>query len=186
MTSLPRPPLGNSAEANWMRRLLNCISERTPKGGRNLRVIQNSDGFSLEQISGGSGFTISTYHYKSMESEFIICRTWDGSNEGSSDIYIGKPPELWFSVDSETIRGDDITYDNYDFDNQTRRAQTTTGAPETQRVTRPYIEDDIIWAAPALSFVDPDDVPDNKEVTLIDLNRAGRTWLAAGSGTTPP
>lgn len=44
---------------------------------------------------GGGG---TRYRVKAVYSTYLVCRTWDGTTEGTSDVYIAKPPHLrWYA-----------------------------------------------------------------------------------------
>jgi hypothetical protein len=69
--------------------------------------------------SGLSSSTVSTdsgakrYRVKGVYSTYLVCRTWDGSTEGASDVYIAKPPHLrWYasSWPGMTIIGTSVTF----------------------------------------------------------------------------
>jgi len=109
-----------------------------------------------------------------METEFIICRSWDGTTEGSVDVKIAKPPKLRFSITSETIDGTDVTYDGYDLTAQTRNATDGT-TTETQVIVPRYLVDDLIFASRANSLATDED---ENPIGLMDENRDARAWAS--------
>ena len=58
---------------------------------------------------------LQTFHFKSDGGDYIICRSWDGTTEGKTDVLIAKIPNLMCGPNAilqETIRG--IVY-NYQY-----------------------------------------------------------------------
>lgn len=116
-----------------------------------------------------------------MQGDYLVCRSWDGTNEGTTDINIAKPAELRASVATETLRGVLMTYSAYDnsLNGQTRHA-TDGQNPETQYVTPPYALNCLLWAVPAATLVNitTGAPPVTKAVALLDLNISSRAWAA--------
>jgi hypothetical protein len=50
------------------------------------------------------------YRLKSVQGDYITCRTWDGTTEGGSDVYLAKPHKLRNSITSQTIDGVTVDY----------------------------------------------------------------------------
>jgi hypothetical protein len=50
------------------------------------------------------------YRLKSVQADYLVCRTWDGTTEGDTDVYIAKEPKLRHSITSETIAGTTYYY----------------------------------------------------------------------------
>lgn len=172
---LPPRPTGSGPDAVFMQwvydtfvmlRMQETPDASTSRTTRGFQVIPNK--------GGGGGISLSTYRFKSMGTNHIVCRTWNGTTEGSSDVKIAKPPEMWFSVTSETLRGETISYSSYDLVNQTRLASKPGLVFETQLITRKYEVNDIIWACAARTFV----TVGSEVLSLIDLNRGARAWMA--------
>lgn len=119
---------------------------------------------------GGSG--AGSYRFKSMQGEYIVCRSWDGTTEGGSDVNIAKPFKLRWSAPSVTIDGQSVTYSSYDLTGQKRTA-TCAGASAYEAITPRYSVDDVIWA----DTVDHTLVTvSGTALTLLDTNRDGRAW----------
>lgn len=73
-------------------------------------------------VEGGAGVSVLTLKVKQLFTTYLRCRTWDGTTEGSTDIYVAKPPIL--------------------------RAEPDFGEDdEAHQVDPPYEVDGIIWAA---------------------------------------
>jgi hypothetical protein len=109
-----------------------------------------------------------------MSTDYIVCRSWDGTTEGSTDVKIAKPPKLRFSIVTETIDGTQIDYSGYDFDAQTRLASDGS-TDETQVIVPRYLVDDLIFASRANSLAMDDD---ENPIGLMDENRDARAWAA--------
>ncbi len=172
--TFPAPTNENTPGGHWLRKLLRaCIASRLlPGNGYFVKVTPT--GTILEIRPGGGGSSKPQPHrFKSMGADHIVCRTWDGTTEGSTDVNIAKPPALWFSVASETLRGTPITYTAYNTTNQSRTATRASGS-ETQLITRAYEVNDIIWAISCKTFVTVASV----ELTLQDNNVNARAWMA--------
>ena len=77
--------------------------EQTTRGIRaHARAVQN------QQVAAAT-----RYRVKGVYSTYLVCRTWDGTAEGGSDVYVAKPPHLrWYATawPGMTIVGDDVTF----------------------------------------------------------------------------
>jgi hypothetical protein len=113
------------------------------------------------QISGGG---LSMFHFKSDGGNFYNCVTWDGINEGSMTISIAKLPKLRISLLTETIEGVvyNYTYAAYASGGVTisYTRSTTGGVNQTDKVTPPYLLDDVLFATGmSTGLVDSSDNP---------------------------
>ncbi len=55
------------------------------------RINRTTQGFSIVQRpGGGSGTSIRTVRLRLVEPEYLICRSWDGTNLGATDLYVAK------------------------------------------------------------------------------------------------
>lgn len=170
---IPPKPSGSdrealNAQAMWE---ANFGAESEISNSRTVKVNSTTKGTFFEVVPSVGGIGIATYRFKSQQNDYIVCRAWQGSAEGTTDVKIAKPPELWFSVTSETLYGTAFTYSAYDLTGQSRTA-TWSGGTENQRIVRPYVLNDLIWAIRANSFV----TASGETIKLIDLNRAARAW----------
>jgi len=181
MIDFPNPPAGSSHERDWMRRLIAACRASRIVPGRGYKLHPQTNGTMLNLIGEpGAGIRISTYRYKSHEEEHIICRSWNGTTEGTEDVKIAKPHELRYSIESAEIGAVFVTYSGYDVLGQQRIATPSGGTAETQLITPRYIPDRLIFAVSAFTDVTIEgDIPeDDEELTLIDLNVGGRAWAA--------
>lgn len=125
-----------------------------------------------QRAPDAASLTIALFRYKSMEDDHVVCRTWDGTNEGETDVKVAKPYLLRSSVTSR----DGITYTYTDAENRTADNGSAT---ETQVIVPSYVADDLIFAARVARGVDVsvEDVP----LLWLDLNVDGRAWAKADS-----
>ena len=78
--------------------------------------------------SGGGGGASGPYRVKDVEDDYLVCRTWDGTSEGTDDVYIAKEYKHRNTLRAETLLGEDHTY--------TYEADTEEADPDQVNVTR--------------------------------------------------
>lgn len=184
--NLPNPPstshvgldlwlarLHDAVRGMWLRNTPDLLLERTPQGTL-VRLARQK-----------SGIKAGLYRFKSMTSEYLVCRSFNGTTEGTTDVNIAKTPKLRGTVLTETLRGVVVNYTAYDFSlaAQTRVATQagTGGITETQYITPPYLVNDLIYAIPATTLVSTPPTgtpPVAQPVGLLDLNIDAREWAA--------
>ena len=115
--------------------------------------------------SGGGGGASGPYRVKSVAGDYLVCRTWDGTTEGASDVFIAKEWKHRNSLTAETIMGQAHTY-GYATDasdpsgmNVIRNDSVVGGATTAERLLPPWVQDEEVMAV------------------------AGRTGVVAGDGT---
>jgi hypothetical protein len=136
------------------------------------------------KVSGGGGFSLFRFKEESPIG-YMRGRSWDGTTEGTTDVYIAKPMKLREPA-SETIDGE--TY-NYSYStngdgNRIRQAVLASDSSdwtEFHIVTPRYSLNDIIVTAPLpagyfAGFIGP------PEITLMDVNVDGRAWCGISGG----
>lgn len=129
---------------------------------------------SLTSVSAGvvslafSG--VQMYRYKSQAGDYIICRTWNGTTEGGSDVEIAKPMKLRNSIVSAVIDGVTVTY-TYGGTFMTRVA-TIAATTEDQVIVPRYLVNDLIFAIDSAGGTAISGALKDK----IDLNVDGRAW----------
>jgi hypothetical protein len=174
----PNPPIQTSLEMQWHRRMNQAARANRIRTSRGLKVRRTPNGIFLQASGGGGRSELSLYRFKSMEDDWIVCRSWDGTNEGDKDIQIAKPYKLQFSIVTETIDDTVVTYSAWDTDAQTRHA-SSGDAPNTieedQVIVPRYLVDDLIYVFPAKTLIKDDN---DKDLGLIDMNLDGRAWAA--------
>jgi hypothetical protein len=135
------------------------------------------------QIKSGSGSGSGSggavqLRYKSMQADYIVCRTWDGATEGSTDINIAKPYLLRASAFTSpatlerTVAGITCTLSAWNSTNQTRTVASSNGTG-TERVSPMYVANDLIYA---VSCDHTGVTVSNVELTLLDGNNDSRKW----------
>lgn len=99
----------------------------------------------------GSSVSISLFKLKSVEDDYLVCREWDGSSEGTTDVYIAKHPELRCSLAEEEVYG--VTHEySYALDGEDPddlnviRTADDGSDTEDQRVVPPWKLDEFIYA----------------------------------------
>lgn len=104
--------------------------------------------------------------------DFMICRSWDGSVEGTVDVPVLKN---WFNRRLPFDGTGSRAGVSYTYDSNVRRRAFYSGGSEIQEVTPDYALGDIIAvdAYPA-SFGDLDNT--GSAIVLIDKNHDGRMW----------
>lgn len=176
----PGPTNTSAAGGSWLNRLrLLALSCRICPGV-GYRIKQQTDaGTVLEIIPGSPGITATLYRFKSMQGDYLVCRSWDGTNEGTTDVNIAKAYKHRHSIITETLRGVAVTYSAWSLTGQTRNATDGTN-PETQYMTPPFNVNDLVWAIPATTLVNitAGSPPVTTAVALLDLNIDGRAWAA--------
>jgi hypothetical protein len=147
-----RPGVFSSARMNQLLRALNALlTMRIVKGPTNQVLI--ADAGTVLQIatgatSGAAGGSASAdkFRIKSYSGTYITCRTWDGTTEGNSDVYVALPPEIRSSIASEVIDGDTYTY-TYTLATQSRVSVRTSDSDSvTEYMTPRFIVDQEILA----------------------------------------
>jgi hypothetical protein len=127
------------------------------------------------QITSGAA---TRYRFKDDLGSSLRCRSWDGTTEGSVDIFIAKRPELWTNIASDVQNGVTYTYSYAagaaDTNGNHYWKRTTTGSDgsgDTDDITPPYLFNKEIFAMgiAAMSL-------DGNSCTLMDTS--GREWGA--------
>jgi hypothetical protein len=174
----PNPPIQTSLEMQWHRRMAQAARAHRIRTGPGIKATRTTSGIILRGAGGGGRTELSLYRFKSMEDDWLVCRTWDGKNEGGKDILIAKPTKLQFSIDKETIDGVEVDYSDYDTDAQTRVASSGVApnvTQETQVIVPRYLMDDLIYVMGAKTLVLDDN---DRDLGLIDMNLDARAWAA--------
>lgn len=137
---------GNNPLARWLNKLRDAVAEATITSVLGGRLQRGAGGTQLiiEPGKGGGG-TPGEYRIKSVQGDYLTCRSWDGTNEGSTDIYIAKAYRLREALTSEG--GYTYTYEA-GFDSLNRkRKKYPTGTPddyEYEVVIPRWIADEVI------------------------------------------
>jgi hypothetical protein len=170
----PRPITGSSSQANWLNRLLRLATENVILPGRGYKIARTTAGTVLEIERGGGGSStgsaVSMFKIKSLEADYLVCRTWDGTDEGDEDVNVARPIKLRNPA-SEVIDGSTINY--VYVSTVDRRAEIdgqTDNSFEAQKIIPRYEIDSVIFAITA-------DTGD-EDVEYLDLNTDARAWAS--------
>lgn len=160
----------SAREWNAVVRAVNMMLKMTGDG-KYIRVNMRTAGPSVELVIGNllGGTGVSPYRIKSIHNDYLTCRSWNGTTDGTTDVLIAKPFLLrhvsnnypWIDTSSlATVNAQEVTVD-------------VSSVEYTWRVTLPYAVDEVIWAtATSLGDVSVSGTP----LTLEDTNRAGHAW----------
>lgn len=126
-------------------------------------------------LLGSGGGAVNQYRFKEMFGDYYRCRTWDGTTEGSNDVYVAKPYYLRRGV----FHGATINSITYTFSsNHTSRwaLNTTNGRTIYQIIVPEYQTDDQIYGA-ALAGGIAATTDAGSPITVVDQNPDGRFWV---------
>lgn len=173
--NLGRPQQGSTITADHLRR----ISDRVNRVGRDERLQDLSASSPVIQVP------LKRFVVKSVSDDHLVCRTWDGTTEGTVDIKVAKPWDLRkkpFHGKTRTIGSNTFTY-NYTSATERTVTKSTSGS-ETQIIIPQYVatgevafKGNEIWAARCDTGAILNEGQSNEErLTLMDANVAGRFW----------
>ena len=185
---IPRKlPIGTAFAAEWNAMVDALKSQRITSGG-GLKMTVTPFGtmpsiqkqWSAPGAPGGAASPVERFRLKSVQGDYITCRTWDGTTEGGSDVKIAKPPKLRRSIASESIEGTTVSYSYASRTNNLdgKRDASAGGVTITEIVMPVYIVNDEIFAAKPLRGTDV--VVSSVELEYLDINVDGRAWGMVG------
>jgi hypothetical protein len=142
---------------------------------------QTTRGVSLVIRPGeGGGGKAQHYRVKSISENYLVCRTWGGTDntadDGTTNIYVARDPELRRSrYDGRTIAfnsdGDSFSA-SYTYSSNTKRTKTVSGTAEEQVIVPYYKTDEtVITAIAATTNLEN---PDGGAITLLEVTQ--RAW----------
>lgn len=150
---------------------------------------QRTDNTTLGKVSvpprmrRGSPLSIGLFKLKSVEDDYLVCREWDGENEGSDDIYIAKNPEIRCSLEAKEIYGVENTYtyevDPADPDELNKIRTATDGSTtEEQRVVPPWTLDELIYGIGPMDtdLVIEGETEEDPDITISLIMLHPRFW----------
>lgn len=170
-------------------RLLDYVREISPSGGRNIRQTRTLNGTLsvAEPPAGGDpGATLRQVRIKEHGNDWMRCRSWNGTIEGTTDIYVARDPELRRTrFDGKTIAyssDGDVFSATFAYTSPTKRTKTIGGVAEEQVIDPYYVIDSVITEASNSTIIncirssDPTGVndPDGKPITLVEVTQ--RAW----------
>ena len=128
--------------------------------------------------SGGGGGASGPYRVKQVMGDYLVCVSWDGTTEGTDDVYIAKEWKHRNSLTGETILGEAHTYtyeadaDDPDGLNVIRHDEVAATSTTTdERLVPPWVQDEEIMAVAAKTGVTTEDGTD---VALLVTGRSGQ------------
>ncbi|HEV2350844.1 MAG TPA: hypothetical protein VG028_13465 [Terriglobia bacterium] len=173
----PGPILSAGPQGSWLERLRQWVRANRLLPGNGYRIKRYPEGIALEILgpTGGGATGAGMYHLKSVQGDYLTCRTWDGTNEGEVDIYVAKPYKLRNSLVSVTELGVvyNLTYAALDANN-VARTKAGGGNSETEWVIPMWVPNDIIYSIAALTGVAD---ATGKAINLLMIGEA-REWAA--------
>lgn len=153
-------------------------AQRIIEGVKRVEAMPSSSGAGGPNQQGWNPFC-NRLRVKSVSDDYLICRTWDGTNEGTSDIYVAKP----YTLRKTPYHGKTITFNGtaltFSYSNGVTRSVSKSGGSETQIIIPAYTgtgsgyggeEIHAIFAYTGLRD------PSNRPIGLLDANIDGRAW----------
>lgn len=167
-------PAGQSGLETKLRAIQEDLRKLKICESSTIRVEQTSRGQMLTAVtakpSGGS--SVKQFRVKSVQDDYITCRSWDGTNEGSEDVKIAKPFELrktgWHGVTvSYTLETTGATRPvTYSYLSSVYRTATSGSTVEWEAIRPPYVPNkSVIYAAKSTNGTGVTDAPEWVEMS---------------------
>lgn len=184
--ALPKRPTGSTPEAvfmAWVWDRMVAESLNQVAGNKVNRTTRGS--FIIPQAGEGSGVSLIRVRLKSVEDDYLVCRDWDGTNEGATDIYVAKEFHARTSRASATVVGDTHTYTYAAGDDTLNKVRTVDDGTETedQIIVPPWEVNEEFCAVSAATGVqtvppEPEDGEEEESALPVDYLIVGRsaTW----------
>lgn len=179
--TLPAILVSATRKASWLNRIRAFCKSLTPLPSASITFRRTPDGtiYEVKQVAApGSGATVKQFKITSIaNSDYLVCRTWDGTTLGDADVNVAKPYTLRQGpFHGKTLNG--IAYSYLTSQRRSLTHATLASATSEEVVTPPYAVDDQILA------VEPKGGPTGGYVTSSlaaatweDTNSLGRVWL---------
>jgi len=100
MLPLPKPLTGQSGLERWLMQLRECVKQATPRDSESVKVTHTNQGAHLRLTlpppasSPGTPGLLKQFRVKSVQNDHLVCREFDGTTEGASDVLVAKPFNL--------------------------------------------------------------------------------------------
>src|SRR5437879_6354462 len=105
MFSLPNPPSTRDKGLDiWLARLHDALKGTWLRPGKNYRIERTTQGTFLAIDPSKGAIKVGLYRWKSMTNDYHVCRSFDGTTEGATDVKVAKPDTLRV-VTTKTLRG---------------------------------------------------------------------------------
>lgn len=177
------PIIATQETADMLSSMLSWFSTRGPRRRavtrRGMPISDEIAGSSVVRLRiGGTGIAGVI-----ISNEWICCRSWNGTDEGTVDRFVWRGPNLSNVSGSVSYTFDDATTMSITYAGgggpQTRTATVTAPvglSAQTEIIWPPYKAGDEIFA------VEPDGgiggtPPVSGDFSMVDLNVAGRAWV---------
>lgn len=156
--------------------LLRCLSNIRIEWGETNDAVYSNGGLTIKlnrgsTNSGGATPTLGMYLLKSVQDDFLTAHTWDGTTEGSDDIFIAKEENIRTSLASQGFFSVTHVYSyasGPDGNNLIRTNDDGTNAQD-EIITPPWRVDEVIFAITTPTDVFDDDA---NPITLLLVRNA--------------
>lgn len=191
-SDIPGQMSGSHPLAAWLNKLRRAVLARTPRPGIGYKLIETTTGYSQQILPGQGGqsapaLSLQRFRLKSVASGVLVCRTWDGTTEGSTDTMVALPFKLR-PVEYEYIDNRLIVYA---YSSNTDRIASSSGIPDEQQNIVPRYLVPRVFTGPGPGFptvtYNGDEIfaaqfeaalltASGSPVYYQDLNVDGRAW----------
>jgi hypothetical protein len=111
---IPRKPAGGGKEAKYAQGLYEKVFKENRLGQVSGHRVMNTTGGKMivpsSSGSKGSGASVQQFKLRFVEDDYLVCREWDGTTIGATDVYVLKPYKLRNSITSATVYGEAHAY----------------------------------------------------------------------------
>lgn len=117
-------------------------------------------------VQQASGKPAKMFVLQSVQGDYVTAHTWDGTTEGTANVYLAKDLRSQESATAEDYLGDTylFTYTSTDHDSTRTVTRNSDSATENQRLLPPWTTEEILSAIPASTgLLDPD----GKDITWL-------------------
>lgn len=157
------------------------VDQSNPR--KNVLMLSDSRAVLPLAIPVPASVFLSTWHVKEHRGDYLLCVSWDGKTEGTSQTKIAKPNTLRASLTDEILPDlIENLYSSFDSTAQSRHCEGSDGTSEDQFITPRYMiadgetnKDHVIYAVSTNTFAKDED---GKDITLMDMNPQGRAFAA--------
>lgn len=168
--------LRDCVEAIWPRPTVDSFNTVTTRGAfRRPKVTASTSADPGELVQ---------LKVKTVGDEYLTCHTWDGTTEGTDNVYVAKPRKLRksnYHLITQTIYGKAFKFTHVSAQERTCRVSSKDW---TQYVHPTYAVDDVIYAAPiehedGTTLAQLLGIPTSSgfpEISYIDVNNDAREW----------
>lgn len=145
--SLPGQVRGRHRAVSWLNRTRDEVQANRLVSGPGIRIRRSTTGTVIEAIALGGGgrsaaAALTMYKIRTLQNDYVVARTWDGTTRGETDTNIAKPPNFRLTFTEERIDGFRIRYSYQDSNNRTANDGTNS---EAQVCFPRYIVDDATY-----------------------------------------